>query len=277
MDRGISKGVFIKIAVASATLYYLPFSDVLDIISEAGFRCIELDMYWKGGDWEMAQHLKGIPPHEAVKTIREKGLEIVCIHDTGGVLQSDAQSAINPVLFEYLEAIGEASECLIFHPPHTKTDSGPEWWESYRHTYADELKNIADNSAVCIENIPYFDGYHVPLVSPGQMLEYVSEKNLFVNIDTTHYGQTGVDIINALDILGDRVKSVHLSDYIAGVSHVFPGEGALDLERFIARLPDYDVRVLTLECSLDISRQMSHEQLVGRLKTAGDYVRRIIG
>lgn len=49
-----------KIAVASATFYYLPFDETLDIVSKAGFKYIELDIYWKGGEWEMAQHLKDI-------------------------------------------------------------------------------------------------------------------------------------------------------------------------------------------------------------------------
>ena len=42
--------ITMKIAVASSILYYLPFSDALDIMVEAGFRDIELDMYWKGDD-----------------------------------------------------------------------------------------------------------------------------------------------------------------------------------------------------------------------------------
>ena len=48
------------ISVATATFYFLPFEQALDIIAAAGFDYIELDLYWEKGRWAMAQHLKDL-------------------------------------------------------------------------------------------------------------------------------------------------------------------------------------------------------------------------
>lgn len=48
------------VSVATANFYFLPFEETLDIIAEAGFHNIELDLYWEWNHWAMAQHLKDV-------------------------------------------------------------------------------------------------------------------------------------------------------------------------------------------------------------------------
>lgn len=40
-------------STATANLYFYPFEQTLEIIAEAGFHNIELDLYWDRKDWAM--------------------------------------------------------------------------------------------------------------------------------------------------------------------------------------------------------------------------------
>jgi sugar phosphate isomerase/epimerase len=55
-----------NIAISTAVLNYLPFDNALKIIRKAGYDYIELAGYWKGRDWEIAQHLKGLKPNDVI-------------------------------------------------------------------------------------------------------------------------------------------------------------------------------------------------------------------
>jgi sugar phosphate isomerase/epimerase len=96
----------------------------------------------------------------------------------------------------------------------------------------------------------YFDGYQVPLINPKDMLAFSKENSIFVNIDTTHYADSGIDIVQAADILKDCVKSVHLSDFKYGKTHLYIGEGDLNFKDFFNNLYLDKLYSITLECSI---------------------------
>ena len=77
------------LSVATANLYSLPFGQTLEIIAEAGFQNIELDLFWERKDWAMAQHLKEISAKQVVRWIEQSGLKITSIHDGSGVIEDD--------------------------------------------------------------------------------------------------------------------------------------------------------------------------------------------
>jgi len=261
------------ISVATATFYFLPFEETLEIIAEAGFQNIELDLFWEWKQWTMAQHLRDIPVPQAIQSVHRSGLKVSSIHDGGGVLNNykSTEDYINPRLDEYLDRLGYAPEYMVFHPPHAEGDHGADWWNNIS---GDILRALEPYRAVCdrltLENMPFFDGFTVPLTTPEELRAFVSQNELGVNIDTTHYAQIGVNLLDAACILRDRIHSVHLSDYVDGRAHVFVGEGQLDLEGFL-RLADPTVlNTVTLECSVSTAdrsdRQMSHPEMVSRLR-----------
>ncbi len=215
-------------------------------------------------------------PQTVINLVSDKGLKISNIHDGGGVIEQDRQSAIDTVLDEYLSILDTDLECLVFHPPHKKTDDGAKWWSRYQRDYRNEIKRLADKYTICIENIPEFKDYYVPLITPENLYEFCIDNNVFVDIDTTHYAQLDINIIKALQILGNRTKSVHISDYRINEPHVFPGEGVLDLKGFLRNLQEYDVKVITLECTLDKPRNLSRDQLTQRLITAREFLENAI-
>ena len=48
-----------QISIATANFYFLPFRQTLEIIAEAGFEQIELDLYWERGQWAMVANRIG--------------------------------------------------------------------------------------------------------------------------------------------------------------------------------------------------------------------------
>ncbi len=107
----------------------------------------------------------------------------------------------------------------------------------------------AGGSTVTIENMPSFEGYFVPLTTPDRLMAFVSEANLGVTLDTTHYAQIGVDITQAARALYGRVNTLHLSDYREEHTHVFVGDGDLNLPGFFRALDASALRAITLECA----------------------------
>jgi sugar phosphate isomerase/epimerase len=264
-----------ELSVATANLYFEPFEQVLQIIAEAGFRNIELDLFWERNEWAMAQHLRGIPVKYVVRRVEEAGLRISSIHDGGGVLENEGSSIgfVNPALDQYLSEMGYAPGCLVFHTPHIEGKPSPGWWEQISSEIVSSLEKYRKAcSFITIENMPLFDGYFVPLTTPQALSAFVVKNGLSATLDTTHYAQIGTDIVEAAKILGTSIKTVHLSDFLAGKSHVFIGEGELDLAGFFNAIDKGSLHAITLESSLSSvdnpDHKMSHKELVKRLRDA---------
>jgi sugar phosphate isomerase/epimerase len=263
------------ISVSTANTYFLPFEQTLEIIAMAGFEWIELDLFWEYKNWAMAQHLKGVEPRAAVRQIAQAGLKVSSIHDGGGVLSSagSTQGFINPQLSDYLDALGYAPASLVFHTPHIEASLDESWWRGFSVQIAQELAPFR-NAGACLtlENMPFFGGFYVAMTTPETLMAFACEHDLGVTLDTTHYAQMGVDILTAADILRGRVRTVHLSDYVDGRTHVFIGDGTLDLAGFIRTLEPAALQAITLECSLarlyESAAELTPAQMVERLKLA---------
>jgi sugar phosphate isomerase/epimerase len=265
-----------NLSIATATFYHVPFKETLEIIKKAGFEYIELDIYWKGGDnWEAGQHLKSLKPRDVLKMVKESGLKISSLHDIGGVVYSDNDSLISFDTYQYLEYGVDDIPCVVFHTPHKKTDD-IGWWEKYKEKAGSDLQALKGKSLICIENMSCFDGYQVPLINPTDMLAFSKENQIFVNIDTTHYAEAGIDIVQAADILKDYVKSIHLSDFKYGKTHLYIGEGDLDFKDFFNNLYLDNLHAITLECNIPYD-QNNPNIAVQSMRKARNYLENIIG
>jgi len=261
-----------RIAVATANFYFIPFEETLEIIASAGFQNIELDLFWAWNQWNMAQHLRDVPVSQAIQAINRSGLTVTSIHDGGGVLTdcNTTTDYINPNLDAYLDQLGYAPEYIVFHPPHAEGNLDGDWWQYI----SGEILHALEPYRTCcshltLENMPLFEGFTVPLTTPEELYAFACENKLRINVDTTHYAQIGVNLLEAARILKDKIHSVHLSDYIAGRAHVLVGEGELDLPGFMARLDPEISSVVTLECSVSSvnksDREMNHGEMVERM------------
>ncbi len=270
------------ISFATANLYFHPFEAALEIIAEAGFQNIELDLFWERKEWAMAQHLRGFAPKEVARMVRRSGLKITSIHDTGGILEKADSTLgfINPALDEYLGCLDSTPDCLVFHSPHTEGDPDAGWWERISGRIAADLDRYRKAGAcVTIENMPNFSGYAISLIAPAALNAFAAQKGVGVTLDTTHYAQIGVDIIEAAQILKENIRTIHLSDYLAGRTHVFVGEGALPLPGLFAAIDRERLCAVTLECSLSTinkpAQEMEKAELVGRLSEVHNKVEQL--
>ena len=261
------------LSVATANLYSQPFEQTLEIIAEAGFQKIELDLFWERKEWAMAQHLKDLPAKQVVRWIERSGLRITSIHDGGGVIEDDHSISgyINPALDEYLDHLGYAPDCLVFHAPHIEGNKDMEWWKRI----SDKIVNALDQyrkycSFVTIENEPLFSGYYVSLSTPEELNAFTTLHDFGVTLDTNHYAQMGIDIVEAAKILKENVKTIHLSDYLAGRTNVFIGEGELDFPGFFDVIDRKKVNAITIECSISLAdhpgQEMSYDEMVSRMR-----------
>lgn len=259
-----------KIAMATANFYTIPFEKTLDIIAKAGYEYIELDGYWKGGEWEIAQHLKNMTPYQVVNTVRESGLKIAAYHDLGGVIEEGHESIVSDSTHEYM-ALSDIP-CLIFHTPHCKTNNAL-WWDGYKEKVIDDFQSFGKEKLVCIENLFPIPQYTMPLIDPNDMLAFVQDANIYCTIDTTHYSQCGIDIAYAASILKNKVKTLHLSDYKDGKSHVYLGNGTLNYASFYRNLSIHDLYLSTIECEIPLEND---EIAIRKSVEAREFVERLV-
>jgi sugar phosphate isomerase/epimerase len=142
---------------------------------------------------------------------------------------------------------------------------------------SDDIVEAAEGYASCetavtIENMPLFDGFYVPLATPQELLAFVSDNELGVTLDTTHYAQDGLDVVQAARVLRAETKTVHLGDYVDGKTHVFIGDGDLDFASVLRVFDLSRLHSLTVECSVGFhgedAQTLNQEEMVDRLKTA---------
>jgi sugar phosphate isomerase/epimerase len=264
-----------QISFSTANLYLRPFEEVVDMIAAAGFANIELDLFWERKEWAMAQHLKDVPVKRVVKLVEQAGLHVSSIHDGGGVLEEPGsiRGFINPSLDDYLDALGYVPEALVFHTPHIEGEHRNGWWPRIASDIVSALelyRRLCD--CVTIENMPIFPGYTVPLITPEELNDFARQYGLGITFDTVHYAQIDIDINEAARKLAGQIRTIHLSDYLAGRTHVFIGEGKLDFPAFFTQLDPAALQAVTLECSIPAAGQnqqeMSRVNLVDRMRTA---------
>jgi sugar phosphate isomerase/epimerase len=274
MQFQVGKRKYMQISVSTATLYWIPFERTLDLITKAGFQNIELDLFWERKEWSMAQHLKDIPAKQAVRQVESSGLKVTSVHDTGGVLESavSTRGFIDPTLDDYLDAMQYTPDCLVFHTPHVEGTAQDGWFERISAELVKCLEKYRKVSPISIENMQTFDGYTVPLNTPGPLKAFIDTYDLGVTLDTSHYTQMGVDIIQAAGVLGSSIKTIHLSDCIKEKRHVFIGEGDLNLAGLLKAVDRDQLIAVNLECALstpDKSDQvMDDKELVDRMREA---------
>jgi sugar phosphate isomerase/epimerase len=264
-----------NISVATATFYHLPFEQTLDIIAEAGFEYIELDLFWQNGKWSMAQHLREMEAKDVIRLVNQAGLHVSSIHDGGGIVDdaNSIQGFMNPLLGSYLDELGYAPGCIVFHTPHIHGDYDDRWWQSVSSDIVEAVGKLkTSQTAVTIENMPDLVDCYLPLVTPNDLMEFVRDTELDVTLDVTHCPQSGQDPVEAASVLKEKVKSLHLSDFLDGNAHVFLGDGSLDFVNVFRALDLSTVRSMTIECAIarpgDDGSELSQNDMVERLRIA---------
>lgn len=274
------------LSVATANFHLRPFRESLEIITEARFKFIELTVFWENEIWAVAQHLRNLAAKDVIQLIEEFNLKISTLHDPSGVVPDQnacPQDIISPNLNLLLDELLESPKCIVFHTPHLKGKNDLFWWNKFSENYASYLDQFTEREKdviLTIENMPTFKDYYVPLLTPEDYFDFVQSRNLGVTLDTTHFAQIGIDITKAVEVLGNKVRTIHLSDFVNEKPHVFLGDGILNFKSFFKELDYSKLHSITLECSMSSSskdsKTMTKDELMSRLMESKSRLERLL-
>jgi sugar phosphate isomerase/epimerase len=216
-----------RIACSTVSLFGRSLHAIFPLLAEAGFRFVEL-MVTKDPDSR--------DPDVVSELAEDHGVAIAAVHApfllvTRSVWGADPVGKIARAV-ELAERVG--APLVVVHPPY-------RWQRTYRTWLREALPGLSESTAVrvAVENM-------FPVRVGGRTLGGLhairSLEDLggfeHVVLDTSHAAVAGLDLLEAVRTLRDRLAHVHLSDN-AGKgwdSHLPLGEGVLDLDPFLEEL-----------------------------------------
>lgn len=214
----------IDFVFSTASLYRFELRDVFRLASEAGFHGIEL-MVTRDESTQSAAEVSGL--------VERYGIAVKSVHAPFLLAAKRVWGGARSKIAESVALARElGADVVVIHLPYL-------WQWGYARWARRELNAHAaqDGVTVAIEN-----AIMVKLGRPRNLSFFNSPAELmrFDNLvfDTSHFGIAGVDILEAWDMLKDRVRHIHLSNnFQKGFDdHALPFEGRLPLDRFLAQL-----------------------------------------
>lgn len=207
-----------RLLAATGPLMLSPLGWVLDAIADAGF---------SGAELLLAHNPETRDPERVEAYAREAGLEIPVVHGPYMLLLRNVLgSGYEDKTRRSLEIAGElGADVMVAHAPFR--------WERRARGWLAEVDDeaAAHGTAFAMENLfPVAGQAFSSAITPAEMTAY-----RHVVFDTSHFGVAGIDLLEAWDVLADRVVHLHLSDnFGAGRdSHAPIGSGVLPLEPFL--------------------------------------------
>ena len=230
------------IICSTISIFSKPIDAAFPLFARTGFDGIEL-MVTNDPDTQDASRVRALSEDHA--------LPVLAIH-APFLLMSRRALGRDPVgkIDRSIElALGVGAPLVVVHPPY-------RWQSAYRRWLIDALPNVAAERGVrvAVENM-------FPLRVRGRSVArfhaYRSLEDLDafpdVTLDTSHLAVSGLDPVEAVARLGDRLAHVHLSNN-AGKgwdSHLPLDQGILDLGRFLEALAARGFRgAISLEIDL---------------------------
>ena len=232
-----------RFSLSAGTLFTFPLPRVFEMAKAAGFDGLELIInqeFQRVNSLVLIRRLAGIHPIHSIHA------PFMMLDGWGGPVD---------MLRRCVELAEEAGVGLVnFHPPSWLGFELRFWRWLYR--IFDFQKEVGrDGVLVTIENMPWVGKFKINphiLSETEKMVEFVSERNLYLTFDTTHLGSGKTNFINDFYTFynSGRIRNIHFSDYGHGREHLIPGHGILPLTRFLNHLSQthYD-GTLTLELS----------------------------
>jgi len=254
-----------RFSLSHGTLFTFPLPKAFEMAKAAGFDGLELIInqdFLGVNSRTLIRELSRIHPIHSIHA------PFMMLEGWGGPVE---------MLRHCVELADEAGIGLVnFHPPS---------WLGMEVRFLGWLYRIFDfqkevgreNVLVTIENMPWVGKFKINphiLSVTQKMVEFITERNLYMTFDTTHLGSGKTNFINDFYLYynSGRIRNIHFSDYGQGKEHLIPGHGILPLTRFLNHLSQtgYDGS-LTLELSPHEFPQ-DEKVIVEMLKEIRDYL-----
>jgi len=260
-----------KILLSSGTLFKKPPWVAAEIAHRVGFDGIEL---------VLGYGLQGSSGEKEIEATLKEG-DIGSLHAPFYKLKGWGN------LFESLLKTIELADrfkipLVTFHPPR---------WLDLEIGFFRRLKRIRNFQetfgnrflSITIENMPVAHGpvkvgaYF--LSRPDALIRFAEAHNLYLTLDLTHLGTREKNFLEDVRKFLDtgRVKNVHLSDYVNGREHLFPGRGALPLREVLETLGATHYNgAITLEL-FPKEIEGDFREMTDKLSQALDFIRKGLG
>ena len=242
------------IICSTISVFSKPIDVAFPLFARTGFDGVEL-MVTNDPDTQDASRIRGLSEDHA--------LPVLAIH-APFLLMSRRALGRDPVgkIERTIElALGVGSPIVVVHPPY-------RWQSAYRRWLDERLPAVSIDHGVrvAVENMfPLrVRGRSVARFHARQSLDEL-ERFPDVALDTSHLAVSGVDPVEAVARVGDRLAHVHLSNN-AGKgwdSHLPLDEGVLDLGRFLEALAARRFRG-SISLEIDLRDHLDDDQALRR-------------
>ena len=224
-----------KFGLLTAILDGWSFEEVVDIASEMGFKCLEVDC-WPAGKAE--HRYAGVSHIDAERVceddayskyvldlVASKGLEISSLAFYPNVLDANLEKANAAI--DHLKALIKASAKLGVNMVTTfigrdQYKTVEENIELFKAVWPDLIKLAEDNGVkVAIENCPMlfgadqWPGGQNLMCTPAmykKLFDIIPSPNFGLNFDPSHYVWQGLDYLKTVYDFSDRIFHIHFKD-----------------------------------------------------------------
>lgn len=261
---------------------------MLDLLHQAGFKYVDLNMYTFTSECDYMQSDWKSKIAELKAYAESLGMTFVQAHSQGGVSPiSDNQTDVNALIaytLRQIEICGELGiENIVVHAGWHAGYTKQQWFEANKAFY----DILLDQAATCgvnvlCENSAAVNMGNMYYINTGtdmrEFIEYVNRPNFHGCWDTGHANCEGSQYDDII-ALGDEMYAIHFNDNMADAdSHMIPYFGTLNVNTVLSALIDVDYSgYFTFECDgtnrtnanwhgpedLDILSEMSMEEVTG--------------
>lgn len=216
-----------EISVSTGLYYKRDHISILDILKASGAKNIEI---------ALNQSFIDVPVEVIKKAVDERGLKVTSIHlpltFIAYARDEDEAYWINKGL-EYLNVL--EADVLVTHFFYKNGEGKISNDESHFANIVHYTKT--SGKFVTTENLPKMN-LETLHQNTEKLNTFLSKNDCYLTYDTTHVATHNKCIIEEYKIFKDRIRNIHLSDFLDGAEHKLLGEGDLPLKEFIKTLKD---------------------------------------
>lgn len=237
------------------------------MLKKAGWQAIDINETCNGSKFmdveEGKRFLKGV-----IEDIESAGLIVgQCHAPMPNTYENLTEEQIENIIVSIVNCVEAASELKVpYTVVHTFIyswggDPDPEKTYELNKKYLNRVVEKAENTVVCLENLPGCNGFIRTAEELKKMCDDVSPK-LCACIDTGHAFSNKLKISSFFEVLGDKIKTLHVHDSLNGMDrHALPYEGTGDWEDFKECLKKYNYKG-TLNSESNFSNRLPKENML---------------
>jgi sugar phosphate isomerase/epimerase len=230
-------------SVSTGFFHERPLDELLPLVREAGFASVEL---------MVNREVMRTSSSDLLEIFQRHGIRCASLHAPFERFYAGEWADERTTFLKLLDlATALGAGYAITHPP-VRGDRLDE--------YSGNLggRGAADGPRLTTENLGRYGDDRLCKLSqdPKKLLKFLEESRHPVCFDSSHVGTWTRDPVEEFMLLREHVVAIHLSDSRGATSHIVPGRGDLDLDRFLraVKKAGYD-GIITLEVDLESGRK----------------------